>query len=651
MAEVTQEQGVAAKSAANKLRLGALTALVVGSMIGSGIFSLPQNMAATAEAGAILIGWAITAIGMLTLAFVFQTLANRKPQLDGGVYAYAQAGFGDYMGFSSAWGYWISAWLGNVGYFVLLFSTLGYFFPVFGEGNTPAAIAGASVLLWAVHFLVLRGIREAAFVNLVTTVAKIVPLVVFILIGFFAFKLDVFRTDIWGRANPSLGSVMNQVRNMMLVTVWVFIGIEGASIFSARAEKRSDVGRATVIGFVGVLLALVLVNVLSLGIMTQPQLAKLQNPSMAAVLEHVVGHWGAVLISVGLVVSLAGALLSWVLLCAEIMFSAAKDRTMPAFLRKENANHVPANALWLTNAMVQVFLLITLFSQSTYLSLIYLATSMILIPYFWSAAYALLIAVRGETYEGDARARRKDLFVAALAVLYAVWLLYAGGLKYLLLSALLYAPGALLFAKAKRELGQPVFTAAEKLIFAAAAAAALAAGIGLLAARRKPQGLIPAFSIRHNIAINNLGKHRRLRWFVDAAAETRTTLELMQRLGVKAPTPHTRVDTLSGGNQQKVVIARWLNHHTRILIFDEPTRGIDIGAKAEIYQLMRELSARGYSIVLISSELPEIVGLCDRVAVFRQGRIEAMLEGEAIEPNTVMTYATSDVRGANHEHA
>ncbi|WP_207817770.1 MULTISPECIES: amino acid permease, partial [unclassified Pseudomonas] len=82
-------------------------------------------------------------------------------------------------------------------------------------------------------------------------------------------------------------------RNMMLVTVFVFIGIEGASVYSARAEKRSDVGRATVIGFLGVLLFLVLVNVLSLGIMTQPELAKLQNPSMAAVLEHVVGHWGA----------------------------------------------------------------------------------------------------------------------------------------------------------------------------------------------------------------------------------------------------------------------------------------------------------------------------------------------------------------------
>src|SRR5689334_18552349 len=173
-----------------KLKLGALVALVVGSMIGGGIFSLPQNMAASADVGAILIGWAITAVGMLTLAFVFQTLANRKPDLDGGVYAYAQAGFGDYMGFSSAWGYWISAWLGNVGYFVLLFSTLGYFFPVFGEGNTVAAIVCASVLLWCVHALVLRGIKEATFINQITTVAKIVPIVLFIVICAFAFRLN-----------------------------------------------------------------------------------------------------------------------------------------------------------------------------------------------------------------------------------------------------------------------------------------------------------------------------------------------------------------------------------------------------------------------------------------------------------------------------
>ena len=462
-----------------KLRLGALIALVVGSMVGGGIFSLPQNIAASASAGATLIGWLITGVGMLTLAFVFQTLANRKPELDGGVYAYAKAGFGDYMGFSSAWGYWISAWIGNVSYMVLLFSTLGYFFPVFGEGNTLPAVIGASVLLWLLHFLVLRGIKEAAFINTVTTIAKMLPLALFIVIAAIAFKMDVFTADFWGRGNSELGSVMDQVRNMMLVTVWVFIGIEGASIFSARAEKRSDVGKATVIGFVGVLLLLVLVNILSQGIMAQAELAGLKNPSMAGVLEQVVGPWGAQLISIGLIVSLAGALLSWTLLCAEILFASARDHTMPAFLRKENANHVPANALWLSNGLIQLFLIITLFNASTYLSLLYLATSMILVPYFWSSAYAVLLAVRGETYENAAGERNKDLLIAAISTLYAVWLVYAAGVQYLLLSALLYAPGAILFAKAKRELGQPIFTGLEKLIFVAVLIGAAIAAYGL----------------------------------------------------------------------------------------------------------------------------------------------------------------------------
>ncbi|MCY1347139.1 Arginine/ornithine antiporter [compost metagenome] len=140
---------------------------------------------------------------------------------------------------------------------------------------------------------------------------------------------------------------------------------------------------------------------------------------------------------------------------------------------------MPANALWLTNACVQVFLVVTLFSQGTYLSLIYLATSMILIPYFWSAAYALLLTVRGESYEQAGGDRGKDMLIAIIAVVYAVWLIYAGGLKYLLLSALLYAPGVILFAKAKHEVGQPIFTNVEKLIFAVVVIGAVIAAYGL----------------------------------------------------------------------------------------------------------------------------------------------------------------------------
>lgn len=467
----------------HKLKLGALTALVVGSMIGGGIFSIPQNMASGAGAGAILIGWGITAVGMLMLAFVFQTLANRKPDLNNGVYAYAKAGFGNYLGFSSAWGYWISAWIGNVSYLVLLFGTLGYFFPVFGEGNTAAAIIAASLLLWCIHMLVLRGIKEAAFINLITTVAKVVPLITFIALVGAAFKMDIFQTDFWGAGNPELGSVMNQVKSMMLVTVWVFIGIEGASVYSARAEKRSDVGKATVLGFIGVLALLVMVNVLSAGVMSQPELAALKNPSMAYVLAHVVGDWGAAFISIGLIISLAGALLSWTLLCGEILYSAATDKTMPAWFHKENKNGVPANALWLSNGAIQLFLIITLFSSSSYLDLLYLATSMILMPYFFSTVYAVMIAVRGEGYAADSGSRSKDILIGLIAVLYSVWLLYAAGAKYLLLSALLYAPGALVYIKARRENREEIFNGKEKVYFALAVIGAVIAAIGLATGR------------------------------------------------------------------------------------------------------------------------------------------------------------------------
>ncbi|OHV10020.1 arginine-ornithine antiporter [Kushneria phosphatilytica] len=465
----------------NRLALPALTALVIGSMIGGGIFSLPQNVAASAGVGATLIGWLITGVGMLTLALVFQNLANRRPDLDGGIYAYAREGFGNYMGFSSAWGYWISAWIGNVSYFVLLFSSLGYFFPIFGDGNTPASILCASLLLWIVHFLVLSGIRQAAFINQLATWAKIVPLLLFIILVITAFHWDVFSRDFIGNSSPDAGSLLDQVRGMMLVTVWVFIGIEGASVYSGRARKRRDVGRATVIGFLVTLVLLLAINLLSMGVMSQAELAGLKNPSMAGVLSRVIGPWGSVLINIGLIISLAGALLAWVLLSAEILSAAARDRTMPAFLARENRNEVPANALWLSNGMIQLFLVLTLFSESTYLSLLYLATSMILVPYFWSAAYAVLFAWRGNKDTRQAGVKGHELVIAVVALLYSIWLIYAGGLQYLLLSAVLYAPGALLFARARREQGKPVFVGFEKPLFAVVLLAGLFGVYGLYA--------------------------------------------------------------------------------------------------------------------------------------------------------------------------
>lgn len=456
------------------LHTGALTALVIGSMIGSGIFSLPQNMASGAGAWAILIGWLITGVGMLMLAFVYQSLSLRQPELDNGVYAYARASSGELVGFSSAWGYWVSAWIGNVGYLVILFAALGHFVPAFGEGNTGPAIVAASVVLWALHALVLGGVRGATLVNAVTTIAKLVPLLLFIGLVAAAFRMETFRIEPWGA--PSLGSVLDQVKSTMLITVWVFIGIEGANVYSARAASRRSVASATLLGFVIVLALLMAVSLLSLGVMSQPELAALKNPSMAGVLEKVVGPWGGSLIGVGLVISVGGALLAWILLAAEALFTPARDDVMPRFLAAENARGAPAAALWVTNGLTQLFLLVALWSSATYQALIMLATSMILVPYLFSGAYAVQSAWRGEGYGNEEPARSRDLFFGAVATAYCVWLLYAAGPKYLLFSALLYAPGLVLFAWGRHERGRPWFEPAEAVVAAIVLAAAAVAG-------------------------------------------------------------------------------------------------------------------------------------------------------------------------------
>lgn len=169
---------------------------------------------------------------------------------------------------------------------------------------------------------------------------------------------------------------------------------------------------------------------------------------------------------------------------------------------------------------------------------------------------------------------------------------------------------------------------------------ALRNGIGLLPESRKTEGLVLPFTIMDNILLNNHKNELYAKTFIDRSKERNVARELIEKVHVKAPHEETLVCNLSGGNQQKVVIARWLNNDCNILIFDEPTRGIDVGAKAEIYELMRQLTANGISIIMISSELPEVIGVCDRVLVFREGEIVANLEGDAIDSNTIMLHAT-----------
>ncbi|WP_042354474.1 arginine-ornithine antiporter [Bacillus rubiinfantis] len=431
-----------------KLGLISLIALVIGSMIGGGAFNIASDMASGAGAGAVIIGWIITGIGMIALGFSFQNLTVKRPDLEGGVFSYAKAGFGNYWGFNSAWGYWLSAWLGNIAFLTLLFSGIGYFIPIFDGGNL-ASIIGASIILWLMHFLILRGVQSAALVNLVVTIAKLVPIILFIILAIFAFNIDTFSTDFWGKGSFNFGVVMNQAKSTMLVTLWVFIGIEGAVVLSSRAEKMSDVGKATIIGLLSTLIIYVLLSLLSYGVMTQGELANLKSPSMAYVLKDIVGPWGAAIVNLGLIISLLGALLGWTLLAAELPYLAAKDGILPKMFAKENRNKAPINSLVVTNILVQIFLLTLLVSDKPYQFAYSLASSAILVPYLFSALYQ--VKYSSQKKEG------KQMFIGIVASIYGIWLLYAAGLSYLVLTAVLYAIGILVFRIAQKENGEKTF--------------------------------------------------------------------------------------------------------------------------------------------------------------------------------------------------
>ncbi|KAF0813819.1 Ribose import ATP-binding protein RbsA [Andreprevotia sp. IGB-42] len=168
---------------------------------------------------------------------------------------------------------------------------------------------------------------------------------------------------------------------------------------------------------------------------------------------------------------------------------------------------------------------------------------------------------------------------------------------------------------------------------------AIRLGIGYLPEDRKGQGLFLQLSALTNTTLNVVRQHCRAGIINHQALETLTN-DAIARLNIKVPGPHGIVGGLSGGNQQKVLLARWLEIKPRVLILDEPTRGVDVGAKSEIYRIIHELALNGVAVVVISSELPEVIGICDRVVVMREGHISGEVSGDAVTQENIMTLAT-----------
>ncbi len=444
-----------------------LVAIVFGSMIGGGIFNIPQNMAAQSSLGPVFIAWFITGTGMLFLAYTFKILSNARPDIKSGIYAYAQEGFGRYVGFNAAWGYWISAAVGNVAFAVMLNDAAGHFWPVLLEHGWQTVVFGGA-LIWIMNFIVLNGIRGASTLNTLSTIAKLVALLVIIVIMILFFKMDNFSFAIWG-AGYDLGSIGEQIRAPMMVTLWCFIGIEGAVVIAGRARRSSDVGRATVIGLLLALVLYILLSVLSFGLMHQPELAQLKDPSSAYLLYHLVGEWGIDFVNISVIISVGGAWIAWTILVAEVPYEAAREGVLPKIFRRVNTKEAPMAALYISSIIMTIFVVLVVLAKNVYMAAINIAGIMILPPYILSAGYLWKASESSQILKEKRRKRINALAVGVVATFYCAWLIYAAGFNYILLSAIFYSLGIPFYYNAhKKDLkeGKQIFKGYERFLAA-----------------------------------------------------------------------------------------------------------------------------------------------------------------------------------------
>ena len=467
------------------LGLFSLIGMVVSACIGSGVFATTGQLAQVAAPGSALIAWGIVGVGFLALSFSLNNLVSKRPDMKG-IFEYASEGFGPLAGFVSGWGYWLSAWLGNIAFATMMMSSIGYFLPDFLPGNTLPCIIVASIVLWLLTFLVIRGVESASFLNAIVMVCKVASLGLFVAFTLFLFNFDVFTADFWGTlynnmvamgeaGAQGLGGVGNQIINCMIIMMWCFIGIEGAAVMSSRANKKSDVGKATVIGMVVLLLIYICASVLPYGYMPYTEVAALDYPAMLYIFDQMAPGWGGTFMSVAIILAVAGAWLSFIILPAETTSEMAEHKLLPASWGKLNAKGSPQFSLLLVGACTQAFLIVLYFSEDAYNFAFSMCTVAIVITWTLAAAYQTKFSAKN----GD----KVQMVIGIVAVVFQVVATLFNGWSFLLLTCVGYIPGFFVYMAARRGQGLSI-TNGEKvgmgIISALGVLALVLVGMGII---------------------------------------------------------------------------------------------------------------------------------------------------------------------------
>lgn len=429
-------------------RLG-LTALIVSSCIGTGIFGITNTVAAAAAPGPALLSWVFVGIGFLLLVLSLNNLSEKRPDLEAGIFSYAGAGFGPLGEFISGWAYWLSAWLGNVAFATMLMSAIGTFIPTFKGGQNMPSIILAIIFCWALTLLVNRGVESASFVNTIGTFFKVIPLFLFIIITIIFFKGHMFTTDFWGNVANNFskgtvtGSVFDQLKGTLSTLIWVFIGVEGASVMGHRAKTRSQAQQATIIGFIMLLAIYVMISIIPYGTLTRAQLASASQPALGNDLELIVGHWGAMIINIGLIISTVISWLSWTMLPAETTMLIAKDKVMPSLWGRLNEKNAPTASLYITAILQTIFLFSLLFTSEAYNFAYSLASAAILFSYLFVGLYQMKYSHKHQEWG--------QFTIGLLSALFMLACMFLSGWQQMLLVSISFIPGFIIYYQAVRE--------------------------------------------------------------------------------------------------------------------------------------------------------------------------------------------------------
>ncbi len=398
-----------------KIGLVTTTSLVVGNMIGAGIFLLPASLA---EYGSIsILGWLFTAAGALVLAKIFSNFSKIIVNKSGGPYTYSKAGFGDFIGFLVAWGYWISCWISNAGLALAIIGALSVFFPALNTEPIFAVSVGLG-MIWIFTWVNSRGVKTSGKIQVVTTVLKLLPLVLVIVLGAFFFSLDNFPAfNLTGESDFATFPVV------AALTLYAFLGIESATIPAENVKNpEKTVPKATMLGAIIVTLVYILGTVVLFGILPVDILKNSPAP-FAEAGKIIGGEYAGYFVAAGAAISGIGALNGWILIVSQLPMAAARDKMFPRVFKKENKNGAPYMGLIIGSVLSSAIMLLNftdgLVEQFTFV--VNLTVLTCLVPYLFVSASYIIVIIEKKFHKNNFI---KTFVLGSLGFAYSLWAIY-----------------------------------------------------------------------------------------------------------------------------------------------------------------------------------------------------------------------------------